>query len=73
MEITPEGRTALNDLIAAGYAVPIKADDRVAGREHFGATPGCLREVIKARCGGDPFEWAKQNEFTIFRKIEART
>lgn len=72
MEISSEGRAALNELLASGHARFVPADDSIPNREHYGATEGCLREVIKSRSGDSPFDWVKQHNFTIFQRKEAR-
>lgn len=51
MEITPRARAALNELLAAGYAEPAKADDQIRGREHYQGTdkePRIMRQMQQA-------------------------
>lgn len=71
MEITPEARTALDELLAVGAVKPIPADDSWPGREHYGATEIDLRGVAIERGGGTPeraFKWLTDGELVAFRK-----
>lgn len=38
MQITPRARDALNELLAAGYAEIVPADDQIQNREHYRGT-----------------------------------
>lgn len=38
MAITPEGRAALDELIAAGYAATTEPTDQIPNREHYRGT-----------------------------------
>ncbi len=71
MAITPEAREALEELLAAGAAQLIPADDQWPGREHYGATDLDLRAICIERGGGTSelaFKWLTETEFVTFRK-----
>ena len=66
MEITPEGRDALDELIAADAVRPIEPDDSHPNREHYGSGPVDLRDELKARPHLNPF--ADAGSFVTFRR-----
>lgn len=68
MEITPEARAALDELIAADAVCAIKPDDSIKGREHYGRGPIDLRDELKARPHLNPFK--DTAEFVTFRRKE---
>lgn len=59
MEITPEGRAALDELIAANAVVAIDPDDSHPNREHYGSGPVKLHDEVRNRPHLNPFSDTK--------------
>ncbi len=66
MEITPEAREALNELIEVGAVQTVEPDDQWPGREHYGGTEVNLGEELQRRPHLNPFE--DKERFVTFRK-----
>ena len=66
MEITPEARAALDELLAVGAVRPVEPDSVWPGREHYGSGEVLLHEELKARPRLHPF--VDRTEFVSFRK-----
>ncbi len=65
MEITEEGRAALNELLEVGAAQPTDPDDQWPGREHYASCGLDLSQEFISR-DLDPFSPSKVS--TVFRK-----
>jgi hypothetical protein len=64
-QITPRARAALDELIAAGFAVQIDGNDAIAGREHYRGADHGLGKIAQAS-GIDFF--GEQARWTTFVK-----
>jgi len=69
MEITPEARAGLDELVAHGAVKRAAADCQVHGREKYQATEVDLRdEIIWRAAGTNLFEWLADSDLGLFRK-----
>lgn len=68
MEITPEARAALDELITFGAVQTVEPDDQIPNREHYGGTDVDLREEFASRPHLNPFTGDDRANFVTFRK-----
>lgn len=68
MEITPEARLALDELITIGAVKPVESDDQWPGREHYGSGNVSLRKELQKRPHLYPF--TREESIVVFRKKE---
>lgn len=71
MEITPEARLALNELLEIGAVVPIPPLDQWPGREYYGSGETDLLDEMRNREHLNPFNpGSDATNFILFRKKE---
>lgn len=68
MEITPEARAALDQLIAFGAVKTVKPDDQIPNREHYGSTGMDLRREYLNREHLNPFTGDDRANFVTFQR-----